>query len=216
MLAAVSSIFSRSGLRIVIFCLVSFFPATASIPDTFTEGNFQILLPDGWGSDASAHPYKLNNGDETKVVLINPVPISVTSLDQPGQDLKMAQASGPGFVSSYGRLTISGVNFIVYDKQLLDLAHKGILYQRGYYTEGNGYGITILTQTLNGALPQNDAEIMGLINSFSFDTMPASPSPAPHRSDGGFAPLLLGGSGVLVILALIFFFVWRQRSPGRP
>jgi hypothetical protein len=231
MLTTASPIFQRCGFLVAILYLGCFLPAAASLPVTFIDGNFQILLPDGWSSTAG-HPYKLANGDESKVVLITPDPMSApSSMDQPGQDLKMAQASGPGFVSSYGHLTISGTDFIVYDKQQLDPNHKGILYQRGYYAEGNGYGVTILTQTLNGALPQNDAEIMGLINSFSFvggpqsaassTTSSATSTPAPTSSSaapGGFGMLVVGGvvviAVVLVVLALIGFFVWRKRGAG--
>jgi hypothetical protein len=177
MLTAASPNPRRASLLAIILYFVSLFLAAASVPDTFTEGNFQILLPDGWSSDASSHPYKLSNGDGTKVVLINPVRInSMSSLDQPGRDLKMAQASGPGFVSAYGHLTISGTDFIAYDKQQLDPNHKGILYQRVYYTEVNGYGITILTQTLNGVLPQFDTEIMGIMNSFNLPKQRSTPA----------------------------------------
>ena len=220
------------------FFWLSLRPAKA-LSDTFEDLGIVCDIPDGWGASVENGHYYLKNSDDTQLVAIvqeaqDPMP----PLDAPGTDIKIAQNSTVGAFTALGHMTLGGVDWIVYDAQQLDPKHQGIRYSRVYYTEANGYGITITTTTLNSLQPQNEPDIMHIINSIAFNGTPqlpgssngaqsanaaqnnstSAPSVQPQGGSALVGFLILAVAGALLVLGIAFIFrlIFRRNKPVKP
>ncbi|MGA3170418.1 MAG: hypothetical protein ABSE62_05340 [Chthoniobacteraceae bacterium] len=184
---------------------------------TLSNQHLSLTAPDNWTGQPSSSgtaSLTLTSPDGGRLFILTATPLNpMPPIDGPGADYNLAQTLVQGSViTGFGHVTLGGVDFIGVDYQQVDSKHRGIFYFRTYATEVNDTLLAFAIATLNQGLPQNDADLTGIVKTIAFTSPPQLPPTTFHVRLMGW---LYIGSGILillVILAAIYFFIRRRLS----
>jgi hypothetical protein len=145
-----------------------------------------VTAPDNWKEIVpvtGATVLQLKSPDGLGIFIISAT--AVNSMPPSGtpnyEQQLMQQMLGGQFSSGHGHTTLAGVDFLGMDVQSLMPNHGGMIYSRLYATFVNNCFLLLDCSRCNYGLPQNNADLMGIINSLAFNGTPLLPARAAAK-----------------------------------